>query len=84
LLIQLLHSPGTIKSLDDLVLARRKEKRIAEQISSELVRTFVTGLEREDIEALSHALYKIPKTVEKFAERLNISAAHLGGVDFTP
>ena len=48
-----------------------------------MVRTFITGLEREDIEALSHALYKIPKTVEKFAERLNISAAQLQGVDFT-
>lgn len=83
LLIQLLKSPGNLKSLDDLVLARRKEKKIAEQISAELVRTFVTGLEREDIEALSRALYKIPKTVEKFAERLNISSAHLEGVDFT-
>lgn len=81
-LLALLKSPRQAKSLDDLVLARRKEKKIAEQISEELVRTFVTGLEREDIEALSTALYKIPKTVEKFAERFNLSADHLGGVEF--
>lgn len=71
-------------SLEEFVLMRRKEKRIAEEISAELVRTFVTGLDREDIEALSHALYKIPKTVEKFAERFNAAAARLGTVDFGP
>jgi uncharacterized protein Yka (UPF0111/DUF47 family) len=69
--------------MDELVLARRKEKRIAEQISEELVKTFVTGLEREDIEALSLALKKIPKTAEKFAERWVIAAPHLQGVDFS-
>ena len=34
------------------------------------MQTFITALEREDIEALSNALYKIPKTVEKFCERI--------------
>ena len=65
------------------MLTRRKEKKIAEQISAELVKTFVTGLEREDIEALALALYKIPKTVEKLAERIMLSEQHLEGVDFT-
>ena len=37
------------------------------------MKTFVTDLEREDIEALASALYKIPKTVEKIAERSMIS-----------
>ncbi len=83
LLIQFLKTPGSLQYLDDLVLARRKEKKISEEIGVELVRTFVTGLEREDIEALSHALYKIPKTVEKFAERLSVSNQHVHGVDFT-
>jgi uncharacterized protein len=80
--IQLIQSPGDTKILDDLVLARRKEKKIAEQISEELVKTFITGLEREDIEALSLALRKIPKTAEKFAERWVIAAQHLEGVEF--
>jgi hypothetical protein len=82
LVIQLIKSPRDTKSLDDLVLARRKEKKIAETISEELVKTFVTGLEREDIEALSLALRKIPKTVEKFAERLVLAAPMLDGVQF--
>jgi uncharacterized protein Yka (UPF0111/DUF47 family) len=82
LVIQLIQSPRDSKSFDDLVLARRKEKKIAEQISEELVKTFVTGLDREDIEALSLALRKIPKTAEKFAERLAIAAPRLEGVEF--
>jgi len=81
--IQLLSNPQDTKSLDDLVLARRKEKKIAEQISEELVKTFITGLEREDIEALSLALRKIPKTAEKFAERWTLAAPHMQGVDFS-
>ena len=83
LVIQLIKSPRDTKSLDDLVLARRKEKKIAETISEELVKTFVTGLEREDIEALSLTLRKIPKTVEKFAERLVLAAPLLEGVELT-
>jgi len=83
LLIELMKHPRKTEKFDDLVLARRKEKRIAEQISEELVKTFVTGLEREDIEALSLALRKIPKTTEKFAERWVIAAPHLDGVEFT-
>jgi uncharacterized protein Yka (UPF0111/DUF47 family) len=46
------------------------------------VKTFVTGLEREDIEALALALYKIPKTVDKLAERITIGHQHLEGMDF--
>src|SRR5512146_186736 len=74
LVLQFLKTPAAARSLDDLVLARRKEKKIAEQIREELVKTFVTGLDREDIEALSLALHRIPKTVEKFAERLVLAA----------
>lgn len=61
---------------------RAREKALAAQISEELVNTFVTALDREDIEALNSALYKIPKTVEKFAERYEIVAVRLHGVDF--
>jgi uncharacterized protein Yka (UPF0111/DUF47 family) len=83
LLIELMKQPRDTRTFDELVLARRKEKRIAEQISEELVKTFITGLEREDIEVLSLALRKIPKTTEKFAERWMIAAPHLDGVVFT-
>jgi len=59
-------------NLDDFVQSRRKEKRIRYQMTEELSRTFITPLEREDIEALSFALYRIPKAVEKIVERLSI------------
>jgi uncharacterized protein Yka (UPF0111/DUF47 family) len=63
--------------------ARAREKALASQISEELVNTFVTALDREDIEALNSALYKIPKTIEKFAERYVLVADRLAGIDFT-
>jgi len=61
---------------------RAREKALAAQISEELVNTFVTALDREDIDALNSALYKIPKTIEKFAERYSIVSERLVGVDF--
>ncbi|MGA9453817.1 MAG: DUF47 family protein [Verrucomicrobiia bacterium] len=82
LVIEMIKAPASTKNLDDLMLSRRKEKKIGEQITAELVKTFVTGLEREDIEALALALRKIPKTVEKMAERINLGHQHLQGVDF--
>ena len=61
------------ETLGDLSQARRKHKRLSQQITEELCRNFVTPLEREDIEALSSALYKISKNVEKIGERLTIA-----------
>lgn len=66
----------------DFAGARAREKALAAQISEELVNTFVTALDREDIEALNSALYKIPKTIEKFAERYSIVGERVAGVDF--
>jgi uncharacterized protein len=63
---------GAAVSLDEFIQTRRKEKRIRHTMTEELSRTFVTPLEREDIEALSFALYRIPKQVEKIVERLSI------------
>ena len=81
-LIELLGTPATQQSLEKFIHARRREKDLFAQISEQLVNTFVTVLDREDIEALNSALYKIPKVVEKFAERYNLSAGRLGEVDF--
>jgi uncharacterized protein len=58
--------------LDEFIQTRRKEKRIRHTMTEELSKTFVTPLEREDIEALSWALYRIPKQVEKIVERISI------------
>ena len=83
-LSELLTTPPAQRSLEKFKLARQREKNLAAQISQELVNTFVTALEREDIDALSSALYKIPKIVEKFAERYMIAAERLTEVDFAP
>jgi uncharacterized protein Yka (UPF0111/DUF47 family) len=83
LVIALMQSPRNTQNLDDLILARRKEKKISEQISSELVKTFITGIEREDIEALARGLIRIPKTAEKLAELLVMAGHHLDGIDFS-
>ena len=82
-LVKIIRERSSVPSMEEFVLSRRKEKRIAEEISEELVKTFVTALEREDIEALSNALYKIPKTAEKFAERFILGAERLQDVDFS-
>lgn len=71
-------------SLAELSVARRNEKKNAETISEELVKVFITALEREDIEALSRALYRIPKTVEKFGERYEIMHHLVKATDFSP
>lgn len=70
-------------TLHEFADARSKDKRITSQISERLITTFVTPMEREDIEALAESLYKIPKTVEKFAERYSIVADQVKDVDFS-
>src|SRR5678810_330311 len=80
---RLLSAPGKIPSLKDFHDSKETDKRITEQINVALVDSFVTELDREDIEMLSAVLYKIPKTVEKFAERFIISAALAKDADFS-
>jgi uncharacterized protein Yka (UPF0111/DUF47 family) len=79
LLSKILSHQGSTQSsnIHEIIQARRKDKLITQQITEELCKTFVTPLEREDIEALSLALYRIPKTVEKIVERLTICPARV-------
>ncbi|MFK3649190.1 DUF47 domain-containing protein [Lysobacter enzymogenes] len=71
-------------ALDAFKLARQRERETSDKISQELVDSFITPIEREDIEALSSALYKIPKQVEKFADRYSLATRHLEQIDFAP
>lgn len=80
---RVLSSPGKNLSLTEFHQSKEADKRITEQINEALVNSFVTELEREDIESLSAALYKIPKTVEKLAERFIVSANLVRDVDFS-
>jgi hypothetical protein len=78
----LVESPADSASLQELIAARRHEKELHSTMTDLLCKTFVTVLEREDLEALSDALYKIPKTSEKFGERYLIGRHLLTGNHF--
>jgi uncharacterized protein len=82
-LVKLNKNPEQTTLLYEFIQARRKEKQIRAKITEAVYNTFVTALEREDIEDLSHALYRIPKTVEKFGERMLLAPHHVQGVDFS-
>jgi len=70
------------QSLEEFVHSRRKDKQITQELTEQLCKTFITPLEREDIQALAAALYKIPKTVEKIGERILIWPADAHGQNF--
>ena len=71
-------------ALDAFKLARLRERETSDKISQALVDSFITPIEREDIEALGSALYKIPKQIEKFADRFSLATQHLEHIDFAP
>jgi len=83
ILVKYLQRPEELKTLDEFIQSRRKEKAITAQIGEALCTTFVTALEREDIEALSNGLYKITKTAEKIAERLMLAPQFLQGINLS-
>jgi uncharacterized protein len=82
-LTRVLSSPSKPASLQEFHASKEADKKITEHISEALVKTFVTQLEREDIEVLSAALYRVPKTVEKFVERFIICNTLVKDVDFS-
>jgi len=79
---EILQGPAAAPNLEAFAETRRKDKLITGRITELLARTSITSLDREDIEAISNALYKIPKTAEKFAERYSVCAAQLNRKDF--
>ena len=62
--------------------SRREDKRITQELTEALSTTFITPLEREDIQALASSLYRIPKTVEKIGERILICPQDVEGRSF--
>ena len=83
-LLALVERKSNQPSLEEFRLARERERKVADAIRTELVHTFITVLEREDIETLGNALYRIPKTVEKFAERYALAGERIHVIDFVP
>src|SRR5437867_9070374 len=81
-LLEKLEQKASPQSLEEFVQSRRKDKQITQELTEQLCKTFITPLEREDIQALASALYKIPKTVEKIGERILICPEDLQGHSF--
>lgn len=75
-------SDGATPNLAAFAESRREDKRITQELTEELTKTFITPLEREDIQALAASLYKIPKTVEKIGERMLICPQDLPTLSF--
>ncbi len=82
-LVKLSTSLGQPPAVDEFAYVRKKDKEITSQISAAVYTTFITALEREDIEELSTALYKIPKMVDKFTTRVLLVPQYVRGVDFS-
>lgn len=70
-------------SLEAFATARRKDKEVINELERMLVKVFVTPIEREDLQAVATQLYRLPKTVEKFAERYEIVWERISEYDFS-
>lgn len=81
--VELTKFPHHVQAFENLRGARLNEKKISAQISHDLARAFITGMEREDIEGLARSLFRIPKAAEKLAERLVMAGKNLEGIDFS-
>jgi hypothetical protein len=82
-LVKVTQTPDQPMELEEFASSRRKDKQLTNQIRNALYTTFITAFDREDIDSLSLALYRIPKTVEKFIERIRLVPQHVRGVDFS-
>jgi uncharacterized protein Yka (UPF0111/DUF47 family) len=80
---KLIAHPEQVALAREFVEARQNERELRAQISEAVYTTFVTALEREDIESLANALYRIPKTVEKFGVRLLLTPQIIQGINLT-
>ncbi|MFN2119634.1 MAG: DUF47 domain-containing protein [Anaerolineales bacterium] len=82
-LVNLSKSLDKTREGDEFTYVRQKDKEITREIRNAVYKTFITALEREDIEELSTALYKIPKMIDKFTTRVLLVPQHVRGVDFS-
>jgi uncharacterized protein Yka (UPF0111/DUF47 family) len=70
-------------NLEAFATARRRDKEVINRLEEMLTKVFITPIEREDLQAIATQLYKLPKTIEKFAERYEIVWQKVGEYDFS-
>lgn len=66
-----------------LAACKAESKKISEQITKELSLSFITPFDREDIQDLASNLYKIPKTIDKIRERMELHGLKSDRGDFS-
>jgi uncharacterized protein len=81
-LTKMLASGSTTPSLEELAVTHEKDKAIHQQIRQTLATARSGDFDREETEALADALYKVPKHIEKFAERYVLCAPRFRAVNF--
>jgi uncharacterized protein Yka (UPF0111/DUF47 family) len=59
--------------LGDISQHRRKHKAMVEEMTTRITQVFNTPFEREDLQEMNSAIYKITKNIEKIGERLTIA-----------
>ena len=79
---RILKDPSVAPTLDDFAAPRRKVKALSEEIEEFIGKSSSPRIDREEIQTLSLILYKIPKTIEKFAERYAFSGTGFPGTKF--
>ncbi len=72
------HAPA-----ESSALARHRDRQITEEINAAVYTAFITSIQREDIQDLSTALYRITKSADKFTERVLLASHYAQGVDFS-
>lgn len=66
-----------------IAAARVQSKAASNAITSELCRSFITPFDREDIQNFATDLYKIPKTISKIVERIELHGLTAVRADFS-
>lgn len=61
-----------LKAFHAISASKSIAKKISGDITRDLCITFITPFDREDIQAFASNLYKIPKTIEKVVEHLDL------------
>lgn len=73
---------GHAASLSDFGTTRQRATELAREITRKLMHSFTLALDRKDVEAISSALYDIPKTIDRFARRYSVVAKNVQAIDF--
>lgn len=81
LLSEFLKSSG--RKPDSLEAIQKDCQRLASIVETELAQTVMASLKKDDIEAVSVALRKIPALVQRVAERVDLGRAQLSETDLT-